>query len=157
MQRNERLIARMQLLVRKSYDTSARSHVMELQWIYSASFLPYTGEPIEFMLEERGQSIYGTFANGHFHSGGADYNSHQVTSWRESDVTSAAPIMKPAAVPARTFGSTVKQLIGAFSRSPLLSPCMTPSSRCTAAVAPERSSTPNVSISRPIDSNQMSS
>ena len=130
---------------------------MELQWIYSASFLPYTGEPIEFMLEERGQSVYGTFANGHFHSGGADYDIHQVTSWRESDVTSAAPIMKPAEVPAHTLGSALKRLIGTFFRRPILSPCMTPSSHCTATVAPERSATPNVPISRPIDSNQMSS
>jgi hypothetical protein len=76
---------------------------MELQWIYNSSFLPYTGEPIEFMLEERGQSIDGTFANGHFHSRGADYDIRQVTSWRESDGASAAPIMKPAEVPAHTF------------------------------------------------------
>jgi hypothetical protein len=130
---------------------------MELQWNYSASFLPYTGEPIEFMLEERGQSVYGTFANGYFHSGGADYDIRQVTSWRESDGTSAAPIEKPTVVPAHTFGSTVKRLIGAFSRRPHLSLRTTPYSHCTATAVPERSTTPTVPILRSIDSNQMSS
>jgi hypothetical protein len=41
---------------------------MPTTWFSSATFLPYPGEPIDFLLEERGEPIHGTFANGMFQS-----------------------------------------------------------------------------------------
>jgi hypothetical protein len=55
---------------------------MQNQWIYSSTFLPFTGEPIEFRLEEREQAIPGTFIDGVFHSQWAHYGRNSVGSWR---------------------------------------------------------------------------
>jgi hypothetical protein len=144
-------------LERKSVDTSAGSHLMDSQWINSSSFLPSTGDPIEFMLEERGQSICGTFDDGQFHSRWAHYDAHQISSWRESELASAAPAEKPTATPANTLASALKRLIGAVSRRPILTPLVVPRSRCRRTAVPANTMASNVSGSRRVDSNQMSS
>ncbi len=78
---------------------------MQDPWICCSSFLPATGAPIEFRLEEREQPIHGTFADGIFHSRWADYCRSSVGSWRSLDSDlSAWPMRTP----------TSKQ--GSFSR-----------------------------------------
>ncbi|MEO7478751.1 MAG: hypothetical protein ABIT64_05930 [Lysobacteraceae bacterium] len=74
---------------------------METPWIFSSTFLPCVGEPIEFLLEEREQPMHGTFANGAFHSRWADYDSSRVGSWR---ALQDAPSGSPTAAPAPTCG-----------------------------------------------------
>jgi hypothetical protein len=75
---------------------------MQAPWIYSSTFLPYTGEPIDFLLEDRSQPMHGTFANGMFHSRWADYAADRVQSWRGSDADpSAAPLELPKTEPLR--------------------------------------------------------
>jgi len=57
---------------------------MSTEWIFSSTFLPYTGEPIDFLLEDRDDPIPGTFANGSFHSRWAHYDAERVVSWRQA-------------------------------------------------------------------------
>jgi hypothetical protein len=130
---------------------------LDSPWIHSASFLPHTGEPIEFMLEEHGQSIYGTFANGEFHSRWADYDARRVASWRKSGVAAAAPKKQPTAAPESTFGSALKRLIGAGSRKPILTPLIVPRGRRRTTEAQANTTARNVPASGRVDSNQMSS
>ncbi len=130
---------------------------MQHQWIYSSSFLPYTGEPIEFRLEEREQSITGTFADGVFHSHLARYNRSNVGSWRSLD---SAPSAQPFGAPTSTTGSfsrIFQRLKNSISRNhgnDLMTP---PRDRIrTVAIAP--TALPRThAIARDIDSNQMSS
>jgi hypothetical protein len=51
---------------------------MQLKWIFRSTLLPMSKEPVEFLVEERGQSIHGTFANCIFHSRWADYDARRV-------------------------------------------------------------------------------
>ncbi len=77
---------------------------MQAQWIFSSTFLPYTGEPIEFRLEERQQPIYGTFADGTFYSRWAEYDAERIKSWRGSDGNSStAPMQVPKAAAKNAF------------------------------------------------------
>ncbi|MEO8461501.1 MAG: hypothetical protein ABI451_13310 [Dokdonella sp.] len=90
---------------------------MQDQWIYSSILLPYTGETIEFKLEERGQPISGVFANGAFHSHWADYGTSRVGSWRSLD---SDPSARPIEAPTSTTGSFArmfKRLKNITSRS----------------------------------------
>lgn len=109
-------IGRKDAAPRAQRESLAESHDMQAQWIYSSTFLPYTGEPIEFMLEDRQQPIHGIFANGLFHSRWADYDADRVQSWRESDDDpSAAPIAIPKAALTDAFIATFKRLRDALS------------------------------------------
>ena len=76
---------------------------MQNQWIFSSTFLPYTGEPIDFMLEDRGQPIHGTYADGSFHSRWADYDADRVTSWRGTEGNPPAVQCVSVAVPTGAF------------------------------------------------------
>jgi hypothetical protein len=69
---------------------------MRSKWIFSSTLLPHPKETVEFLIEEREQSIHGTFANGVFHSRWADYDSRRVASWRGS---AADPCVAPMAIP----------------------------------------------------------
>ncbi len=90
---------------------------MQDQWNYSSSFLPYTGEPIEFRLEEREQPLHGIFADGVFHSRWADYAQNLVGSWRRLDTSPEAwPIAAPES-PTRSFSGIVKRMKMIVSRS----------------------------------------
>jgi hypothetical protein len=64
--------------------TNRWGRVMQAPWNHKSTFLPYTGEAIDFMLEDRSQPMHGTFANGMFHSRWADYDVDRVHSWREA-------------------------------------------------------------------------
>jgi len=57
---------------------------MQAPWIFSSTFLPYTGEPIDFLLEDRSEALHGAFVNGMFHTRWADYDADRVQSWRVS-------------------------------------------------------------------------
>jgi hypothetical protein len=70
---------------------------MSTTWISISTFTPYTGESIDFRLEDREESIHGTFTDGAFHSRWADYDSNRVQSWRRSV---ADPAHEVIAVPA---------------------------------------------------------
>lgn len=83
---------------------------MQEKWIFSSTFLPYTGEPIEFMLEDRKQPIHGTFANGAFHSRWADYDVDRVASWRGSDGDPSAEPIKLSTASTGRFIATLKRL-----------------------------------------------
>jgi hypothetical protein len=131
---------------------------MQEKWIFSSTFLPYTGEPIEFMLEDRNQPIHGTFADGVFHSRWADYDPERVASWRESDGDpSHAPMPKAKAAPAGTFITTLRRLAkilsgGRYAASiePLHSHARTPEMRAIPM--------PPIAVAaRRIHSNQISS
>jgi len=51
---------------------------------FSSTFLPYSGEPIDFQLEDREEPIHGTFDKGVFHSRWANYEVARVQSWRQA-------------------------------------------------------------------------
>jgi hypothetical protein len=141
----------------RKLDTLAENHVMQDQWIYSSSFLPYTGDPIEFRLEEREQPISGTFADGVFHSRWADYGRSSVGSWRVlHDEPSAPPMGEPASTTG-TFAQIVRQLKITMSRNHGTDVIASQQHRArTAAMAP--TALPRThAITRGIDSNQMSS
>jgi hypothetical protein len=84
---------------------------MSAKWIISSTFLPYTGEPIDFLLEDRETPISGTFADGRFHSRWADFSADQVQSWREANIDPAhAPIAAPVVAGRRAWVMTLKRL-----------------------------------------------
>lgn len=107
---------------------------MQSQWIFSSTFLPYTGEPIEFMLEEREQPIHGTFADGLFHSRWADYAADRVASWRgaDRDPSAVAPIAIPKLVQAGAFATTMKRLANVLSGRSNVTPIKPPRSHARA-------------------------
>jgi hypothetical protein len=126
---------------------------MEAKWIFSSTFLPYTGEPIEFMLEDRNQPIHGTFADGIFHSRWADYDADRVASWRGSEPDpSAEPIASSTASAGRLI-STLKRLARILSRKHGALTAV-PRSHARANAMP---AIPMVPIARHIASNQISS
>ncbi len=135
---------------------------MRDQWIYSSNFLPYTGEPIEFRLEEREKPIPGNFADGVFHSRWADYRRSRVGSWRSlgSDPL-ALPIEAPTPVTG-SFARIFKRLKIITSRShdnDLTTPPRDRTRIAAMAAIPLAASTaitPELPIN-PMYSNQMSS
>jgi len=91
---------------------------MQTPWISHSTFPPQTGEPIEFMLEGRGQPIHGAFADGSFHSRWADYAANRVTTWRRSDGDPASvPDAATKTLPGR-FVALVRSLVGRRSPNP---------------------------------------
>ena len=131
---------------------------MQAKWIFSSTFLPYTGEPIEFMLEDRNQPIHGTFANGLFHSRWADYDADRVASWRGSDGDpSAEPIALPKAVSTGVFIATMKRLAGILSGGSKAAPIATPHSHARVALVPDIATRVPTAAMRRFDSNQISS
>jgi len=129
---------------------------MQAKWIFSSTFLPYTGEPIEFMLEERNQPIHGTFSNGVFHSRWADYDADRVASWRGSDGDPSAEPIKLSTVTKGRFVTTLKRLARILSggRS---TPSAAPRSHARPHAMPAMTMHPVVAIARHIASNQISS
>jgi hypothetical protein len=134
----------------------AGSHVMQTKWIFSSTFLPYTGEPIEFMLEDRNQPIHGTFANGAFHSRWADYDVDRVASWRGSDGDLSAVPMQIPTVSKGTFITTLRRLTKVLSRG-RVAPIVPPRSHARTNAVPAISMQPVASSTRHIASNQISS
>jgi hypothetical protein len=89
---------------------------MQAPWIYSSTFLPYTGEPIDFLLEDRSQPMHGTFVDGMFHSRWADYAADRVQSWRGSDSDpSAGPLDIPKIATTGIWVAVLKRLPQVFS------------------------------------------
>jgi hypothetical protein len=85
---------------------------MQAPWIFSSTFLPFAGEPIDFMLEDRNQPIHGTFVDGIFHSRWADYGPDRVQSWRGStDAAGAHPMGAAKAAPEGAFLATLMRLV----------------------------------------------
>jgi hypothetical protein len=83
---------------------------MQAPWIFSSTFLPCAGEPVDFLVEDRMQPMHGTFGNGMFHSRWADYGADRVQSWRGSEADpSAAHLDMPKA-------STTEVSIALFKR-----------------------------------------
>lgn len=155
------LAARMRPLGERETGYIGGSHVMRDQWIYSSNFLPYTGEPIEFRLEEREKPIPGNFADGVFHSRWADYRRSRVGSWRSLDSDASA---LPIEVPTSRGGSfswivtRMKNIISRSHGSDLIAP---PRNRARSpamdATSLRKSNAITHPISHGIDSNQMSS
>jgi hypothetical protein len=89
---------------------------MQASWIFSSTFLPCTGEPVDFLLEDRSQPMHGTFANGMFHSRWADYAADRVQSWRGADSDpSAEPLDLPKAATTGSWVALLKRLPQVFS------------------------------------------
>lgn len=85
---------------------------MQAPWIYSSTFLPYTGEPIDFLIKDRSEPLHGTFGNGMFHSRWADYDADLVQSWRGSEADRpVAPIEMPNVVTAGAFITTWRRAL----------------------------------------------
>jgi hypothetical protein len=80
---------------------------MSTPWVFSSTFLPYTGEPIDFLLEDREEPIHGTFDGGTFHSRWANYDSSRVRSWRQALVDPAHEVIEPPHIetPWRVFAA----------------------------------------------------
>ena len=117
---------------------------MQVQWIFSSTFLPYTGEPIEFMLEDRKQPIHGTFANGIFHSRWADYDADRVSSWRESDHDPSTTQMQiPKAATTGAFTTALMRLRKALSMGRQAAASMPPRSHARTAAAAMQSTHSN--------------
>ena len=131
---------------------------MQAPWIFSSTFLPYTGEPIDFLLKDRSEPLHGTFGNGMFHSRWADYGADRVQSWRGSDADQVvAPMGMPKVATAGAFITTWRRLTSAVSGRRSAVPTVSPHrhSRTTAlSVVPKG---PADGVTRCIDSNQISS
>ncbi len=133
---------------------------MQTEWIFSSTFLPFAGDSVEFMLEEREQPIHGTFVNGVFHSRWADYEIDRVQSWRAAE---ADPSLEAMPIPKneqpRGFIITLKRLARMLSRSRNTAPPAAPRShaRTSAAHMPMLAMTSVAATGRGVDSNQMSS
>ncbi|QBB71164.1 hypothetical protein ELE36_12830 [Pseudolysobacter antarcticus] len=134
---------------------------MQDQSIYSSGLLLYVGEPIEFKLEEREQSISGTFGDDFFHSRWAGYGRGRVGSWRSLDRDrSAQPVEAP--IPTGSFARFFKRLRNITSPrqgSDLITP---PSdiaeiSAVASTTLPASKATAHAIHSNPLYSNQMSS
>lgn len=69
---------------------------MATHWIFSSTYLPHSGEPVDFQIDDREEPLHGTFANGCFHSRWADYAVERVRSWRKAMVD---PLHEPIATP----------------------------------------------------------
>ena len=133
---------------------------MQAQWVFSSTFLPYTGEPIDFTLEDRTEPMHGTFANGTFHSRWADYSTSRVRSWRSSNADpSVAQINIPTAATG-AFVTAIKRLSRfVFRRRNAGSNAVSIESACrrfNAVNVPAGSVRPTT-VTRRIDSNQISS
>ena len=86
---------------------------MPAKWIFSSTFLPLAGEPVDFMLEDRDTPISGIFAEGRFHSRWANFDVERVQSWRavEGDQV-VAPIAVVADIAGRrTWASTLQRIV----------------------------------------------
>jgi hypothetical protein len=129
---------------------------MQEQWVFSSTFLPYTGEPIEFMLEDRNQPIHGTFADGIFHSRWADYDADRVASWRGSDGDPSAEQINLSTAPTGRFITTLKRLARILSGS-RGTPIAAPRSHARATAMPATSMHSGVANARHIAGNQISS
>jgi hypothetical protein len=135
----------------------AGSHVMQAPWIFSSTFLPYTGEPIDFMLEDRSQPIHGTFGDGAFHSRWADYDAQRVLSWRVADPDLATPVAILAPAPAGAFVTMMRRWAHGFSGASNLVATAPPRSHCRTTAAPAFVKSPACVAARHFDSNQISS
>jgi hypothetical protein len=98
---------------------------MQAPWIFSSTFLPHIGEPIDFLLDDRSQPIHGTFLDGVFHSRWADYGTDRVSSWRGSDPDLPAPsIEPPVAIRKTTLLATLRRIangnFGPFAADPIV-------------------------------------
>jgi len=129
---------------------------MQTKWIFSSTFLPYTGEPIEFMLEDRNQPIHGTFADGIFHSRWADYDADRVASWRGSDGDPSAEPIKLSTDTKGRFVTTLKRLARILSGGRVV-PIAAPRSHARAHAVPVMPLHPVVASARHVASNQISS
>ncbi len=131
---------------------------MQTQWIFSSTFLPYTGEPIEFRLEEGEPPLHGIFANGAFQSRWGDYEPDGVAQWRgsQSDPT-VVPILIPHVAPQRSFTATLKQLTHLFSRDRNASAVVSSRVRSIARNSTAAPTPTVATATRRNDSNQMSS
>jgi hypothetical protein len=131
---------------------------MQSPWIFSSTFLPDTDASVEFTVEEREQSICGTFAHGVFHSRWADYDARRVASWRGSDADrSVAPIELPPPSREGALISTLKKLTRLFSRT-VNAPLIVPARNHFRTMArPETDLPPLAARPRGVDSNQISS
>ncbi len=131
---------------------------MQAKWIFSSTFLPCTGEPIDFLLEDRSEPLHGTFDNGIFHSRWADYSANRVQSWRGSDgAGTSSPIATPKAAKVGAFVAMMKRFSNALPGRSKAIPIQPHSRRrtvTTIAAAPARSP---VFMRRIAGSNQMSS
>jgi len=130
---------------------------MQDKWIFSSTFLPYTGEPIEFMLEDRNQSIHGTFADGVFHSRWADYDADRVASWRGSDPDPSAVALAQSKASAGRFVARLKRLTRIFSRGRGAIQVAPPRSHARTRAVPASPMQPVIAIALHVSSNQISS
>lgn len=73
---------------------------MATSWIFSSTFLPHTGEPVDFLLEDREEPIHGTFGGGIFRSRWAQYESTRVRSWRRALVDPTHEMIVPPRISA---------------------------------------------------------
>jgi hypothetical protein len=129
---------------------------MQTQWIFSSTFLPRTGEPVDFMLEDRGQPIHGTFADGSFRSRWADYDAGRVKSWRGSEGDPSAVQIAPKAAPTGGFVAMLKRLIKPSLADCHAVPTLPPHSharKAASSIVTQRVA----AAARPIASNQISS
>lgn len=80
---------------------------MPAKWIFSSTFLPLAGEPVDFMLEDRDTPISGIFAEGRFHSRWANFDVERVQSWRAVE---GDQVVAPIAVVADIAGRRTPDL-----------------------------------------------
>jgi hypothetical protein len=131
---------------------------MQSPWILSSTILPDTNASVEFTVEEREQSICGTFAHGVFHSRWADYDARRVPSWRGSDTDrSAAPIHLPPPSRKGALKSTLKKLTRLFSRTVIDSSIVPARNHFRTTARHATDLPPIAATTRGFDSNQISS
>jgi hypothetical protein len=132
---------------------------MQTPWIFSSTFLPYTGEPIDFLLEDRSEPIHGVFVDGQFHSRWADYGVDRVQSWRGLDADSSLALIEvPKTAKAGAFIATVRRLTRVFSgRRGDVAPIVPPHCRARTDAAAPVAKPRAAAAARHFHSNQISS
>lgn len=68
---------------------TAQEHNMYTTWVRSSAALPYEGQPVEFILDDREIAIDGTYAGHTFCSRWTKYDLDRVGSWRVADANIA--------------------------------------------------------------------
>ena len=129
---------------------------MQAQWVFSSTFLPYTGEPIDFLLEDRTEPIHGTFGNGKFHSRWADYSRSRVQSWRSSNSAQSVALIHTQTAATGAFVRAIERLARIVLRICKAVSIDPARSRTKATKRPAVLVRPTT-VARRIDSNQISS
>lgn len=132
--------------------------VMQAPRISGSTFLPYTGEPIDFMHEQCNRPIHETFIESVTYSNWAEDGIDRVYSWHGHDMApSIAPGKRPKTPRPGVLITTLKRLVGVRSERPHIAAPTPPRRHSPAPPNSAVAVQPATAPARFFDSNQISS